>query len=174
MVVDGKQMSAKQLEDWAHRAAGMPMISEYTVPWVTVENAHGRELALKWMNSKEESVAAAGWCSYSGLVATKPDAELDLKEIEGLLERVVKEIASAKSRVHYTMNGFVISVCGYVKPLSKQAKAAAQKIGTVSVDMGGTACEVPSAMEMIATIEARGKIGVKRKTIRCKALPAVN
>ena len=129
MVVDGKQMSAKQLEDWAHRAAGMPMISEYTVPWVTVENAHGRELALKWMNSKEESVAAAGWCSYSGLVATKPDAELDLKEIEGLLERVVKEIASAKSRVHYTMNGFVISVCGYVKPLSKQAKAAAQKIG---------------------------------------------
>ena len=174
MVVDGKQMSAKQLEDWAHRAAGMPMISEYTVPWVTVENAHGRELALKWMNSKEESVAAAGWCSYSGLVATKPEAELDLKEIEGLLERVVKEIASAKSRVHYTMNGFVISVCGYVKPLSKQAKAAAQKIGTVSVDMGGTACEVPSAMEMIATIEARGKIGVKRKTIRCKALPAVN
>jgi hypothetical protein len=119
------------------------------------------------MNSKEESVAAAGWCSYSGLVATKPDAELDLKEIEGLLERVVKEIASAKNRVRYTMNGFVISVCSYVKPLSKQAKAAAQKIGTVSVDMGGTACEVPSALEMIATMEARGKIGVKRKTIRC-------
>lgn len=83
-------------------------------------------------------MAAAGWCSYSGLVATKPDAELDLKEIEGLLGRVVKEIASAKNRVRYTMNGFVISVCGCVKPLSKQAKAAAQKIGTVSVDMGGT------------------------------------
>lgn len=167
MVADGKQMSAKELEQWAIGAAGMPMISEYTVPWVTVENAKGRELALKWMDSKEESVAAAGWCAYSGLVSTKPDAELDLKEIEGLLGRVVKEIASAKNRVRYAMNGFVMSVGGYVKPLAKQAKAAAQKIGKVTVDMGDTRCEIPVATEMIAKMEARGKIGVKRKTMRC-------
>jgi 3-methyladenine DNA glycosylase AlkD len=167
IVADGKQMSAKQLEDWANGAAGMPMISEYTVPWVTVENVQGRELALKWMDSKVESVAAAGWSSYSGLVATKPDAELDLKEIEGLLNRVVKEIGAAKNRARYTMNLFVISVAGYVKPLSKQAKAIAQKLGNLSVDMGDTSCRVPVATEMIAKMEARGKIGVKRKTMRC-------
>lgn len=167
MVADGVKLTAKQLDEWAAEAAGMQMISEYTVPWVAVENPDGRKMALKWMDSKEESVAAAGWCAYSGLVATKADTELDLKEIEKLLERVVKEIGSAKNRVRYTMNGFVIAVGGYVKPLAKQAKAAAQKIGEISVDMGDTACKVPLASEYIVKMEARGSLGKKRKTMRC-------
>jgi hypothetical protein len=54
-----------------------------------------------------------------------------------------------------------------VKPLVKQAKAAATKIGEVSVDMGDTACVVRSAVEQIEKIEKAGKVGRKRKTIRC-------
>jgi hypothetical protein len=62
---------------------------------------------------------------------------------------------------------FVISVGGYVKPLLKQAKAAARQIGTVSVDMGDTACKVPLATAYIEKMEAAGRIGKKRKTMRC-------
>src|SRR5579863_9048953 len=57
IVAAGSQMSTKQLEAWAEGSAGIPMIAEYTVPWVAVENPAGRELALKWMKSKKESVA---------------------------------------------------------------------------------------------------------------------
>lgn len=167
MVADGAQLTDEQLHEWAAGAIGLPMISEYSVPWVAVENASGRKMALKWMDSKEESVAASGWSTYSALVATKADADLDLKEIEGLLDRVVREIGAAKNRARYTMNGFVIAVGSYVKPLAKQAKAAAQKIGEISVDMGDTACEVPLASERIATMESNGNIGKKRKTVRC-------
>ena len=167
MVADGAQLTDKQLDEWAAAAAGLQMISEYSVPWVAVENASGRKMALKWMDSKEESVAASGWCTYSGLAATKADTELDLKEIERLLERVVREIGGAKNRVRHTMNGFVIAVGSYVKPLAKQAKAAAQKIGEISVDMGDTACEVPLASGRIAKMEANGSVGKKRKTMRC-------
>jgi hypothetical protein len=39
MVADGSQMSKKQLNGWAEGAVNLQMISEYTVPWVTVENA---------------------------------------------------------------------------------------------------------------------------------------
>src|SRR5271168_2141108 len=46
MVADGSQMSAKQLHAWAEGAAGLQMSSEYTVAWVAVENAEGRELAM--------------------------------------------------------------------------------------------------------------------------------
>ena len=145
----------------------MQMISEYTVPWVTVENVDGRELALKWMKSKKEHVAASGWCTYSGILATKADAELDLKEIENLLGTVAKEINRAQGRARYTMNGFVIAVGAYVKPLLKQAKATAQQIGEVSVDLGDTACEVPLATAYIAKIEGAGRVGRKKKTIRC-------
>lgn len=167
MVADGKPMSTKQLTQWAEGAADMQMISEYTVPWVAVDGEHAREMALQWMKSKHEHVAAAGWCTYSGLLATRPDSALDLKEIEGLLDKVVKEIGRAPNRARHTMNGFVIAVGSYVKPLTKQAKAVARQIGEVEVDMGDTACKVPSAVAYIEKVEARGAIGKKRKTIRC-------
>ena len=65
------------------------------------------------------------------------------------------------------MNGFVIAVGAYVKPLSKRAKQAAKRLGKVEVEMGGTSCKVPLATEMIAKVEKRGAIGKKRKTIKC-------
>ena len=148
-------------------AAGLQMISEYTVPWLAVENAQARTLALKWMKSKKEHAAAAGWCTYGGLLALKPDTELDLVEVEDLLDTVVKQIHKAPNRVRQTMNLYVISVGGYVKPLLAKAKAAARQIGEVNVDMGETACKVPDALAYIEKIEARGAIGKKRKTMRC-------
>lgn len=167
MAANGAKMSEKQLQAWADGAAGMQMISEYTVPWVAVEHAKGRELALKWMASKTDHVAASGWCTYSGLLATKPDEELDLAEVEGLLGKIVKDIHKAQNRERYTMNGFVIAVGGYVMPLAKKAKAVAAEIGVVMVDLGDTACEVPEATAYIAKMEAAGRAGKKRKTIRC-------
>jgi hypothetical protein len=61
----------------------------------------------------------------------------------------------------------VIAVASYVKPLLKNAKVAAKTIGTVSVDMGDTACKVPLATEYVEKIEKMGRIGKKRKTIKC-------
>jgi 3-methyladenine DNA glycosylase AlkD len=167
MIADGSQLSKQQLNAWAEGAANLRMISEYTVPWVTVENPYARELAKQWIKSKQEHVASSGWCTYSGLLATTPDAALDLAEIESLLGVVVKGVKSAQNRVRYAMNGFVIAVGAYVKPLSKQAKATAKQIGPVSVDVGDTACTVPLATAYIEKIEAAGRVGQKRKTIRC-------
>ena len=167
MVADGAQMTRKQLNEWAEGAAHMQMIAEYTVPWVAVESPFARDLALQWIQSVKEHVAAAGWCTLSGLVSTRPDESLDLKEIESLLATVVKGIDGAQNRVRYTMNGFVISVGSYVEPLLKAAYAAANKIGAVKVEMGETACKVPLATEYIQKVEAVGRVGQKRRTIRC-------
>jgi hypothetical protein len=65
------------------------------------------------------------------------------------------------------MNNFVISVGGYVAPLLDEAKAVARRIGKVSVDMGETDCKVPLATAYIEKIESMGRIGKKRKTMRC-------
>jgi hypothetical protein len=116
---------------------------------------------------KKENVAAAGWRTYSGLLATTPDTALDLKEIESLIARVVKEVHTAKNRERSAMNGFVIAVGTYVAPLLPKAKAAAAKMGNVSIDVGDTACKVSVASESIAKVEASGKVGAKKKTIRC-------
>jgi 3-methyladenine DNA glycosylase AlkD len=167
MVADGSQMTEEQLNRWAEGAANLPMISEHTVPWVTVENPHARELAVKWIQSNKEHLASAGWCTYAGLVATKADQALDLAEIESLLGTIVGEVHRAQNRVRYTMNGFVIAVGTYVKALLQPAKASARQIGAVSVDLGDTACTVQLATAQIEKIEASGLLGKKKKTIRC-------
>ena len=167
LVANGAKMTIEQLQAWADGAAGMPMISEYTVPWVTVESAHGYEMARAWIKSKKEHVASSSWCCFSGLAATREDDALDLKELEKLLGTVVKEINGAKNRVRHAMNGFVISVGWYVKPLLAEAKSAAKKIDIVNVDVGDTACKVPVAGDYIAKNEAAQKIGKKKNTIRC-------
>lgn len=167
MVADGAKLTREQLDAWAESATGLQMISEHTIPWLTVENQHARPLALAWIKSKKEHIAAAGWSTYSGLLATRPDDQLDLAEIEVLLDTIVKRIGSAPNRVRYTMNTFVISVGCYVKPLLKRAKAVAKQIGAVSVEMGETACKVPLATAYIEKVEGMGRVGLKRKTIRC-------
>jgi hypothetical protein len=65
------------------------------------------------------------------------------------------------------MNLFVISVATYVTPLHDVAVKAARAIGVVTCDMGDTACKVPAALEYIEKVKARGKLGKKRKTMRC-------
>ena len=143
------------------------MLSCYTVPWVASESRFGRELALEWMDSDEETIATAGWSTYGCLVAVKPDAELDLAELEKLLNRVKAEIGSAKNRVRYAMMHFVIAVGGYVAALTAKAKATAKAVGPVEVDMGDTSCQVPDAFAYISKIEAMGRVGKKRKTAMC-------
>jgi len=166
LIADDSRMTKKDLQRWVEKAH-CAMLSEYTVPWVAAESQHGRELALEWIESTKEGVAAAGWATLGGLVAIKDDADLDLAELKQLLARVQKTIHEQPNRVRYVMNGFVIAVGTYVKALTELALQTATKIGQVSVNMGGTACKLPAAPEYIQKVQRRGAIGKKRKTVKC-------
>lgn len=166
LIADETRMTRADLQNWLGKAPWY-MISEYTVPWVAAESAHGWELAQKWIESKEEKTAACGWTTLSNLIAVKPDEELDFDVLSKLIERVRKTIHQAPNRVRSAMNGFVISCGGYLQPLTAQAQIAAKAIGVVEVDLGDTSCKVPFAPEYIAKMHARGMLGKKRKTCRC-------
>lgn len=166
LAADGSKMTKKELQHWAKNAYWY-MISEYSVPWVTSESPYGWELAKEWIDSKNELVASAGWASLSNLLAVTPNEQVDAKWMKALLQRVKKEIHKAPNRVRYTMNGFVIALGGYYPEMTKDALEIAKEMGVVMVDMGGTACKVPSATDYIKKMEAKGVIGKKRKTAKC-------
>ncbi len=166
LIADESKMSKKDIEQWAEKAPGHG-ISEYTVAWVAAESDYGWELGMKWINSSKEKIASAGWNALSGVIAMKPDNELDIAAIKQLLQKIIKEIHSAPNRVRYTMNGFVIGVGSYIKELTKEALETAKKLGDVYVDMGGTACKVPAAADYIKKLETKGYIGKKKKTVKC-------
>ena len=166
LVADESKMTKKDLRHWLAKA-NCDTLCGSTVPWVTAESPHGWDLALEWIDSKKESAASAGWETLSSLVATKADADLDLPRLKELLRRVEQTIHTQPDRVRYSMNGFVIAVGSHVAPLADAAMKTAQAIGTVSVDVGNTACKVPSAPDYIKKSHQRGSLGKKRKSARC-------
>jgi 3-methyladenine DNA glycosylase AlkD len=165
LIADDQQMTKKDLHRWLKQASWM--VSDYTVPWVAAGSKHGRELALEWIDSKQERIAAAGWSTLSSLVTTRHDSELDIPELKKLLARVQKTIHQQPNHVRYMMNAFVIAVGSAVAPLTELALQTAAKIGKVTVDMGDTACKVPDATEYIKKVQKRGTIGKKRKSAKC-------
>ncbi|NUO03516.1 MAG: DNA alkylation repair protein, partial [Saprospiraceae bacterium] len=146
LIADEKKMTKADLQHWVKNAY-WHMISEYTVPWIAAESAHGYELAMEWIKSEEESIASAGWATLSSIVGIKQNSELDISSLANLLETVESSLHNSKNRVRYTMNGFVIAVGAAVPELTEKAKAIARAIGKVRVNMGSTACKVPDALE---------------------------
>jgi len=165
LVADDAKMTKEDLQRWADKA-NAPLASS-TVAWVAAGSPHAMEVALKWIDSPKELVAAAGWATLGSLVSIKPDAELDQGQLKRLLERVQKTIHAAPNAARKQMNGFVIAVGTYVAPLSKLAVQVGEKIGPVTVDVGNTACKVPFAPEYIQKAEKKGAIGKKRKSAKC-------
>ncbi len=165
LIADDAKMTKKDLQKWVE-GANSPWVAEYAVPWVASASPHGREMALKWIESKDATIAASGWGTYSSLIAITEDADLDLAEIKSLLARVAKTIHAQPNRVKMLMNAFVIAVGCYVKPLHKLAVDTGKKIGAITVDLVG-ACTIPFAPEQIKKFEARSAIGKKRKSPKC-------
>lgn len=166
LMADEQQITKEQLELWVGQAY-WSYLSEYTVPWVAAETKHGFELGLKWIQSDIETIASAGWGTLAYYAAVNDDEKLDTKAYIKLLDTVEKEVHGAQNRVRYTMNGFVIAVGTYVEGLTEKSKEVAKKVGKVTVDVGGTACKVPLAIDYIDKVIGKGRIGIKRKTARC-------
>ena len=166
LMADEKQITKKQLNQWVKKAY-WSYLSEYAVPWVAAETDFGFELGLEWIESKEETIASAGWSTLAYYTAVNNDDVLDIEAYSKLLDRVSKDIHKAQNRVKYTMNGFVISIGTYVSALTDKAKKIGESIGVVEVDMNGTSCKVPYAKDYIQKIIDKNRVGKKRKTARC-------
>jgi 3-methyladenine DNA glycosylase AlkD len=166
MLADEGRMTKKDLKAWL-AAANCDAVCGNVVATVAADGGHGWEMGLEWIDSKKPRVAVTGWTTLSGVIAVREDSALDLQELKKLLQRVEKTIHDQPDRVRYSMNLFVISLATYVVPLHDAAVKAAKAIGVVTCDMGDTACKVPSALEYISKVEARGNVGKKRKTMRC-------
>ena len=167
LIVDGSKMTRPQLNAWVRKSPGYAGICESTVVWAASEHPDAIGIANQWMRSKAEMTSAAGWALYAGCLSLYADEDLDFEEIQKHMDHAVAHVHTAPNRVRYQMNNFVICVGCYVQPLLARAKAAARKIGAVEVDMGDTACRTPLATAYITKVETMGRVGRKRKTLKC-------
>jgi 3-methyladenine DNA glycosylase AlkD len=166
LIADDEKMTTADLQAWVQQAVSTN-ISEYTVPWVTAGSNYGYDIALEWIESLVEYIAAAGWSALSSIVSLRPDNELNMDSLKNLLSKVEKTIHTSPNRVRSTMNGFLIALGTYVAELSEEAIATAERIGAITVEKDGTACKVPDAVEYIVKAKSKGTFGKKKKTVKC-------
>ena len=166
LIADDARMTKKDLQHWADQADGGALPGA-TVAWVAAGSPHGREMALKWIESPKNNVAVAGWATLGSLVAITEDAKLDLAELKRLMQRVQETIHQAPDLVRRQMNSFVIAVGCYVTPLTKLALETGEKIGPVTADLGDNDCQIPFIPDYIRKVEKRGALGKKRKSAKC-------
>jgi 3-methyladenine DNA glycosylase AlkD len=166
LIADEAKMTKKDLRHWLKKANCSALCGSI-VAAVAAESVHGWELATEWIDSKDENTAQTGWTTLGMVVSLKEDGELDQGELKRLLKRVEQTIHASPNHVRYAMNGFVIALGSYVRNLTDLAVQTAERIGTVTVDMGNTACKVPAATDYIEKVRKRGTIGKKRKSARC-------
>ena len=166
LMADEKKITEAQLEEWLDQAYWF-YLNEFTVPWVASETSFGFDLGLKWIKSDQERIASAGWTTLAYFARVNQDKDLDINRYSELLDQVAREIHTSQNRVRHTMNGFVIAIGTFIKDLTDKSLEIADKIGTVTVDMKGTACKVPSAKDYINKAAAQGLIGKKRTAARC-------
>ncbi len=166
LIADDARMTREDLQRWVEGAYCRALCGA-TVAWVAAGSPHGWEVGLEWIDSERDLTAAAGWGTLGGVVSLRADAQLDLRAVKQLLQRVQKTIHTAPDVVRYQMNGFVIEVGVYVASLTETAIQTGEKIGPVTVDMGDTSCGVPFAPDYIRKVRERGSPGKKRKTVKC-------
>lgn len=166
LISDESQMTKADLQKWAEEAYWY-YLSEYAVAWAAAETPFAEELADEWIASDQENIASTGWATWTNIIILTPDEELDLAKIRKLMKRAEKDIHAEENRVSYVKNGFILTAGASVKALTEEAIEAGNRIGKVKVNMGETACKVPFIPEYLKKMEGQGRIGYKKKTVKC-------
>lgn len=166
IIADPKIMTAADFERWID-AAYFYMLSDYVVAVTLAETDIAQEVADRWISSGEELRMSAGWSCYCWLLGSRPDSEFSEGKLANMLETVEKTIHEAPERTKSAMNNFIYTVAVSYLPLHDKAIETAKAIGPVEIKRDKSKSKFLDATENIQKQMNRGKIGFKRKYVRC-------
>ena len=166
MIADPEVMTESDFDRWMD-SAYFYMLSDYVVAVSLAETDFAQSVADRWIQSGDELRMSAGWACYEWLLGSRPDEEFDPEKIKAMLDVAAKTIHQQANRTRYSMNGFVIAVGVSYLPLHEEALQTAEKIGKVSSSTGKGVCSVPVAADAIRKAKDKGRLGFKRRNVRC-------
>jgi len=124
LLIKPKDLSAKEV-DRLVRSVSFAWVAEWLISYVVKQHADKETLRQKWMADDDRWAARAGWQLTAGRVAKSPDG-LDL---DALLNRIEKELATAAPETQWTMNGCLAEIGINHAKHRKRAIAIGEKLG---------------------------------------------
>ncbi|MFS0689350.1 DNA alkylation repair protein [Sporosarcina sp. 179-K 8C2 HS] len=166
IIADPKAMTAADFDRWMD-SAYFYMLSDYVVAVTLAEADIAQEVADTWIASGEELKMSAGWSCYCWLLGNRPDVEFSADKLASMLETVKNTIHDAPERTKSAMNNFMYTVGVSFVPLHEMAVETAMAVGPVEMKREKKKSSILNAYENIQKEVDRGRIGFKRKYVRC-------
>ncbi|MBL3641666.1 DNA alkylation repair protein [Bacillus sp. RHFB] len=166
IIADPKAMTESDYDRWMD-AAYFYMLSDYVVAVTLSESGIAQEVSDKWIASGEELRMSAGWSCYCWLLGNRKDVEFSESKISDMLDLVKRTIHDSPERTKSAMNNFLYTVGISYLPLHEKAVETAKAIGIVEVKRDKKKPSFLNAYESIQKEVDKGKLGFKRKHVRC-------
>lgn len=166
VISDPKVMTESDFNRWMDTAY-FYMLSDFVVAVTLSESDIAQDVADKWIASGQELRMSAGWSCYCWLLGNRSDNEFSESKISDMLDHVKKTIHDAPERTKASMNNFLSTVGISFAPLHEKAIETAMEVGTVEVKRENKKDSTLNAYESIQKQVEKGKIGFKRKYVRC-------
>jgi 3-methyladenine DNA glycosylase AlkD len=166
VISDPMSMTEADFERWMD-GAYFYMLSDYVVAVTLAETEIAQAVADKWIASGEELRMSAGWSCYCWLLGSRKDSEFSASKLSSMLEQVANTIHHSPERTKSAMNNFLYTVGISYLPLHEKAVETAKAVGPVEMKRDKKKSSILQASENIQKELDRGKIGFKRKYVRC-------
>ncbi|WP_061809067.1 DNA alkylation repair protein [Rossellomorea vietnamensis] len=166
VIADPEAMTEADFDRWIE-GAYFYMLSDYVVAVTLSEAPIAQDVADKWIASGDELKMSAGWSCYCWLLGNRKDEEFSEEKLRGMLQKVKDTIHDAPERTKSSMNNFVGTVGVSYVPLHEEALETAKKIGPVEMVREGKKNSVLKSADDIQKQVEKGRIGFKRKYVRC-------
>ncbi|MFF3101924.1 DNA alkylation repair protein [Viridibacillus arvi] len=166
IIADPKAMTESDFDRWMD-GAYFYMLSNYVVAVTLAEADIAQDVADKWIASGEELRMSAGWSCYCWLLGNRLDDEFSESKIANMIEIVKNTIHVSPERTKSAMNNFLYTVGVSYLPLHEKAIEIAKAVGPVEVKRDNKKSSFLNAFESIQKEVDRGKVGFKRKHVRC-------
>lgn len=166
IIAEPKVMTEADFERWIDDAYFF-MLSDYVVAVTLAESDIAEQVSDKWINSGEELKMSAGWSCYCWLLGNRKDEEFDTDKLAMMLDQAKETIHDSPARTKASMNNFISTVAISYVPLHEKAVEVAKEVGPVEVKRENKKSSILNASESIQKEVDRGKIGFKRKYVRC-------
>lgn len=166
IIADPLAMTEADFERWMD-GAYFYMLSDYVVAVTLAETDIAQDVADKWIASGEELRMSAGWSCYCWLLGSRPDAEFSPGKLATMLDQVKNTIHNSPERTKSAMNNFIYTVGISYLPLHDKAVETAKAVGPVEMKRDKKKTSILLASENIQKELDRGKLGFKRRYVRC-------
>lgn len=166
MIAEPNSMTEEHYESWIGNAY-FQMISDFVVAVTLAEAEIGEVVAEKWILSDEELKQSAGWNCFCWMLGNRKDETFSESKLLHLLQLAKAKIHDAPMRAKIAMNNFVMTVGVSYKPLHEEALNIAKEIGIIEIKKESKKSSFLNAYEDIQKNIEKGRIGFKRKHVRC-------